>query len=183
MVLGARERLCEICDPLEGGAIEPGMDVRLKDRELVSVAVPRLQEEVVGGRQLMVARGLRGGRRGGVSEWVGRNGGGVCGKGRFDNVLEDFIYVHARKWRRRQDRGRMGRRDSACECSKSGFRGGKGQGFSHEEKGEWSRWAGCKVMSVGTGKLRGSYICRSAVCPFRSPWTDASLSGRRTVGW
>ena len=88
-MIGARDRLCEICDPLEGGALEPGADESLKDREGVSVSVPPLQEEVFGGRWLVAARGLREGQRRGGSGWVGRDGGGVRGKGRLGDDLND----------------------------------------------------------------------------------------------
>ena len=141
MVIGARERLCEICDPLEGGALELGADESLKYREGVSVSVPPLQEEVFGGRWLVAARGLREVRRGGGSGWVGRDGGGVRGKGRLDDELNDCIYVHVRRWRRRRDRGRVGRRDFPCECSESGGQGGNGRGLFPRGKG--------RVISLG----------------------------------
>ena len=93
-MLGAWERLCEICDPHEGGDLETGGDARLEDQEGFLIAVPHLQEEVVGGQWLVAASGLREYRCGGGSRWVGRDGCGVRGKGRLDNGLDDCVYVH-----------------------------------------------------------------------------------------
>ena len=45
--IGARECLCEVCEPLEGEAFKPGADACSEFGEGVEVSVPGLGEEVV----------------------------------------------------------------------------------------------------------------------------------------
>ena len=90
----------------------------------------------------MAARGLRESRWGIGIRWVGCDRGGVRSEGRLDDGLDDFVYVHVRRWRRGQDVrhwrqiqdvGRMGRWGLRARAAKSGAKEATGEVVSMSE--------------------------------------------------
>ena len=101
--------------------------------------------------------------------------GGALGPG-ANACLEDEEGAEGGK------RGVWGAETVGESAEKSGPDETTGEVWYHEGRGEWSLGAGCDVMSVGGGRILGSWIHWSAACLFRLPWTAASLSTRGTAG-
>ena len=131
---------------------------------------------------MVATRRLRKGRHGGGSGWVGRTRGGVRGEGCLDDGLDDFVYVHVWRWRRRRDGGAWGAGIMRARTAKMGAEESTGEICYHEGSVEWSRWSGCNVMSVGSGNLCRSWIRRSVACFSGRLGTAASSSARGDGG-
>ena len=78
--------------------------------------------------------------------------------------------------------GTWGTRTVGGRAAKAGLEEGTGEVWSHEGRGDFSCEDGGNVMSVGGGRLLGSWIRRSVACSLRSPRTVPSPSTRGMVG-
>ena len=70
-----------------------------------------------------------------------------------------------------------------AEEAKDGLEETTGEVWSQVFSGELSHEYDGNVMSMGRGRIQGSWIRWSAACSLRSPWKSASLSTRGLVGW